>query len=48
MRVDMDKGYRLYFVTRGRTMIMLLCSGDKTTQRTDIKRALQLVQEYRL
>ena len=48
MRVDMGKGYRLYFVTRGRTMIVLLCGGDKKTQRTDIKRALQLVQEYRL
>jgi putative component of toxin-antitoxin plasmid stabilization module len=29
-------------------MIVLLCGGDKQTQRADIKRALQLVQEYRL
>lgn len=48
MRVDMGKGYRLYFTTRGRVMIVLLCGGDKKTQRADIKRALQLVQEYRL
>lgn len=48
MRVDMGKGYRLYFVTRGRVMIVLLCGGDKKTQRTDIKHELQLVLEYRL
>lgn len=48
MRVDMGKGYRLYFTTRGQVMIVLLCGGDKKTQRADIKRALHLVQEYRL
>ncbi|MFC3652224.1 type II toxin-antitoxin system RelE/ParE family toxin [Dyella humi] len=48
MRVDMGKGYRLYFTTRGRVMIVLLCGGDKKSQRADIKRALHLVQEYRL
>lgn len=48
MRVDMSQGYRLYFVTRSRWSIVLVCGGDKKTQQADIKRALQLVQEYGL
>mgnify|MGYP003394319328 CR=1 FL=1 len=45
MRIDYGPGYRLYFVKRGTTVIVLLCGGDKTTQSADIARARQLSKE---
>ena len=45
VRIDYGPGYRLYFVNRGDRLIVLLCGGDKATQRADISRAVQLAQE---
>jgi putative addiction module killer protein len=45
MRVDVGAGYRLYFTTRKRTVVFLLCGGDKSTQTADIKTAKQLAKE---
>lgn len=42
LRVDHGPGYRVYFVQRGRTLIILLCGGDKRTQRRDIAEAKAL------
>lgn len=39
MRIDAGPGYRVYFVTRGKDVIMLLAGGDKSSQAADIKRA---------
>jgi putative addiction module killer protein len=39
MRVHFGPGYRLYFARRGKVVYLLLCGGDKSTQRRDIKRA---------
>jgi putative addiction module killer protein len=39
MRVDYGPGYRIYYVRRGAAIVILLCAGDKRTQRQDIKRA---------
>jgi putative addiction module killer protein len=39
MRIDHGPGYRLYFVQRGIMLVILLCGGDKRTQRRDIERA---------
>ena len=39
MRVDHGPGYRIYYVQRGATIVILLCAGDKRTQTQDIKRA---------
>lgn len=44
MRVDVGPGYRVYFVRSGRTVIVLLAGGDKTTQVADIKTALRLAR----
>lgn len=38
MRIDYGPGYRVYFTTRGREVIVLLAGGDKRTQTVDIKR----------
>ena len=45
MRVDYGPGYRIYFASRGSTLIILLCGGDKKTQTADIKRAKALARE---
>lgn len=45
MRIDHGPGYRLYFVGRGDTIVVLLCGGDKRTQDRDIARAIELAQE---
>jgi putative addiction module killer protein/probable addiction module antidote protein len=39
MRIDYGSGYRVYYVHRGRDIVVLLCGGDKSTQRDDIKRS---------
>ena len=45
MRIDYGPGYRVYFVGRGDTIVVLLCGGDKRHQDRDIARALELAQE---
>jgi putative addiction module killer protein len=47
LRVDVGPGYRVYFVQRGATLIVLLCGGDKATQHGDIERAHRLADEWR-
>ena len=39
MRVHFGPGYRMYFTRRGKVVYLLLCGGDKATQKRDIKRA---------
>lgn len=45
MRVDVGPGYRLYFTRRRSVVIIMLCGGDKSTQRGDIKRAKRIASE---
>jgi putative addiction module killer protein len=45
MRVDYGPGYRVYFTQHGKTIVILLCGGDKRTQKRDINRALELARE---
>ena len=45
MRIDYGPGYRVYFIQRGKTIVILLCAGDKRTQKQDIKRALELARK---
>ncbi|MCY4631428.1 MAG: type II toxin-antitoxin system RelE/ParE family toxin [bacterium] len=42
LRIDYGPGYRVYFVRRGRSLIVLLAGGDKDSQDRDIRRALEL------
>ncbi len=44
LRIDYGPGYRVYFVQRGQTVVILLAGGDKRTQDRDIKSALELAR----
>lgn len=41
-RVDYGPGYRVYFLRKGETLVVLLGGGDKRTQVRDIQRAIAL------
>ncbi len=45
MRIDYGPGYRVYFVQRGKVLIVLLAGGDKRTQHRDIAAALKLARD---
>jgi putative addiction module killer protein len=45
IRIDYGPGYRLYFVRRGESVLILLCGGDKRGQERDIARAQQFARE---
>ena len=47
MRIQYGPGYRVYFITRGAELIVLLCGGSKDSQRRDIKRAKRMSKEWR-
>ena len=44
LRIDYGPGYRVYFIQRGRELVILLAGGDKRTQDRDIKTALELAR----
>lgn len=45
LRIPYGPGYRLYYARKGDTLIILLCGGDKGSQRRDIVAARALAQE---
>ncbi len=47
LRVDYGAGYRVYFGQKGRTLVVLLCGGDKRTQDRDIRLAKQYWHEFK-
>ena len=44
MRIPYGPGYRIYYVHRGAQIVILLCGGDKRTQRQDIEQAQILAE----
>jgi putative addiction module killer protein len=47
LRIDIGKGYRLYYTLRRKTVVLLLCGGIKDTQQQDIIKAHQLARELK-
>lgn len=45
MRIKFGPGYRVYFARRDKVLYLLLCGGDKSTQKHDIKRAKAMLKE---
>jgi putative addiction module killer protein len=47
LRIDHGPGYRVYYGQMGRTLILLLCGGDKSTQAKDIETAHAYWKDYK-
>jgi putative addiction module killer protein len=45
MRIDYGPGYHIYYVHRGAMVVILMCAGDKRTQRQDVRRARGLMEK---
>jgi putative addiction module killer protein len=43
LRIPYGPGYRVYFIPR--QAIIILCGGDKSTQRADIRKAKEMAKE---
>lgn len=44
MRIHFGPGYRVYYTRRGEVIYLLLLGGDKSTQKRDIKRAIDMAR----
>lgn len=44
MREHFGPGWRMYYIQRGEVVIVMLGGGDKTTQQSDIRRAIALAK----
>lgn len=47
LRIDYGPGYRVYYLQRGRALVILLAGGDKGSQVRDIERAINLARDFR-
>jgi putative addiction module killer protein len=45
MRLTYGPGYRIYYKQTGKTIVLILCGGDKSTQKGDIKRAKEIAAQ---
>ena len=44
MRIHCGPGYRVYYTRKGKVVYLLICGGDKSTQKRDIKQAKALLK----
>ena len=45
LRINVGQGYRVYYTIQDKTVVLLLCGGDKASQQQDIHRAQQMACE---
>ena len=45
MRIHYGPGFRVYFIQRGKALVILLAGGDKQTQEQDIATAIELARQ---
>lgn len=46
LRIDYGPGYRVYFLRRGKVLVILLCGGDKRTQDRDVRVAKAMAKDW--
>ena len=47
LRIFVGAGYRVYFMERGNEIVILLIGGDKSSQKRDIKKAVEMAKELK-
>ncbi len=47
LRFTIGAGYRVYYMRKGSEVVILLAGGDKSSQVKDIKKAKELMKEYK-
>ena len=47
MRIDYGPGYRVYYKDTGEEIIVLLCGGNKSTQKRDIEKARRIAKLFK-
>jgi len=47
LKIAWGPGYRVYYGFVGNRIVLLLCGGDKSSQKQDIRKANQLWEEYK-
>ena len=45
--IDFGPGYRVYYSITGKTIVLILCAGDKRTQQKDINKAVEYLKKYK-
>ena len=46
LRINYGPGIRVYYMQRGQILIVLLCGGDKSSQKRDITEAYRIAAEW--
>lgn len=46
LKINFEAGYRVYYLRDGKSLIVLLCGGDKGSQQSDIRQAHQHALDY--
>ncbi|MBX3613730.1 MAG: type II toxin-antitoxin system RelE/ParE family toxin [Burkholderiaceae bacterium] len=44
LKIDVGPGYRVYYLSRGDALVVLLAGGDKSSQQRDIELAMELAR----
>lgn len=47
LRFFFGSGYRVYYTIKNNKIVILLCGGDKSTQRKDVTKAISLLSQLR-
>ena len=46
IRIHLEAGYRIYFGKYKEKIVLLICGGDKSTQKRDVQKSYQYWQDY--
>lgn len=47
LRIPYGPGYRIYYITKGPVIVVLLCGGDKASQPRDIEQAKAIAAQWK-
>ena len=46
LRINVGPGYRVYYARTDNIVVLLLCGGDKGSQKSDVNRAVEYLGDY--